>query len=67
MATSKILKELQDQAQAFRGHCIRFDLCDRIEFQTWMTINLTKDQLASLIDGEVTRQAIFEVYLNDQY
>ncbi len=65
--TSKILKELQDQANSYRSHCARHDLHDRIAFQLWISANLTRDQLASLIDGEVTRQAIFEVYLNDRY
>ncbi len=65
--TSKVLKELQEQAHAYQSHCAHYKLRDRLAFQLWMVTNLSKEQLASLIDGEVTRQAIFEVYLDDQY
>ncbi len=65
--TSKILNELQEQAHAYQSHCAHYKLRDRLAFQLWMSTNLSRDQLASLIDGEVTRQAIFEVYLNDRY
>lgn len=67
MTISKALKELRDQAKAFQRHCEHLELRDRVDFQLWMITNLTSDELVSLIDGEVTRQAIFEVYLNDKY
>ncbi len=65
--TSKILNELREQAYAYLSHCTYYKLHDRLAFQDWMVTNLSKEQLVSLIDGEVTRQAIFEVYLNDKY
>ncbi len=67
MATSKALRKFQREADAFYRHCEHYKLRDRLAFQHWIATNLSSDQLASLIDGEVTRQAIFEVYLNDRY
>lgn len=67
MIISKDLKELQEQADAFQEHCVRHRIQDRLDFRVWLCEKLSSEQLASLIDGEVTRQAIFEVYLNDKY
>ncbi|UCD56526.1 MAG: hypothetical protein JSV16_11915 [Candidatus Hydrogenedentota bacterium] len=60
-------KVVKAELQAWRIHVGRLRLDDRERFVGWLSEALTAQELALIIDSEVDRQTLWEIYLHEQY
>jgi hypothetical protein len=61
------LHTLKSQLKAWRDHVHALELDDRQRFIEWLPKELSADEFALIIDGEILRDALWEVYLNEHY
>ncbi|RJP69527.1 MAG: hypothetical protein C4532_10835 [Candidatus Abyssobacteria bacterium SURF_17] len=61
------LKTLKRETEAWKRHVERLRLNDRTRFVEWLSTVLTARELALIIDSELGRRALWEVYLREHY
>lgn len=61
------LRNLRLQTQAWKKHinCMRLE--DRECFVEWLSQALSPQEMALIIDAEVDRRSLWEIYLNEHY
>ena len=61
------LETLKEQLEAWRAHVLSLELHDRRRFIEWLAEVLTVREFALLIDGEILRNTLWEIYLREHY
>ena len=61
------LGKLRLQTQAWKDHINRMRLEDRERFVEWLSQALSPQEMALIIDAEVDRRSLWEIYLNEHY
>lgn len=60
------LNTLREQLQAWRKHIYVLELHDRERFIQWLSEALTVYEAALIIDGEILRNSLWEIYLRER-
>ena len=66
-AMEQSLRKLRLQTQAWKKHIDRMRLEDRERFIDWLSQALSRREMAVIIDAEVDRRSLWEIYLNEHY
>ncbi len=66
-AGEQSLRKLRLQAQAWKKHIARMRLEDRERFIDWLSQALSPREMALIIDAEIDRRSLWEIYLNEHY
>jgi len=65
--TNQNLAALKLQLGAWARHLERLRLRDKQVFIGWLSQALTAEEFALLLDAEVGRRALWEIYLTEQF
>jgi hypothetical protein len=61
------LDTLKAQLERWQFQIAALELEDRDRFVTWLQETMTPQQFALIVDGEILRAALWEIYLRDRY
>jgi hypothetical protein len=61
------LDTLKAQLERWQFQISALELKDRDRFVTWLQETMTPRQFALIVDGEILRAALWEVYLCERY
>ncbi|RJP17964.1 MAG: hypothetical protein C4520_15265 [Candidatus Abyssobacteria bacterium SURF_5] len=61
------LTTLKRQLRAWERHIGALDIGDRKEFSSWLAQALDAGEFALLVDAEIDRRSLWEIYLNERF
>jgi hypothetical protein len=61
------LRVLKMQLGAWQRHISALELRDRQRFIVWMSQELSLQEFALIVDGEILRETMWEIYLEERY
>ena len=59
------LRMLKMQLEAWKNHVSTLELCDRQRFVAWLSEAVTLQEFALIVDGEILRETLWEIYLEE--
>lgn len=65
--TQNSLTILKEQLNEWRNHMYVLELHDRRRFVEWLSEVLTVYEIALIVDGEILRSTLWEIYLRELY
>jgi len=61
------IKKLQEQLEAWENHSSSLGFHDRQRFVLWLAKALDSQELALIIDGEILRNVLWDIYLHEHF